>query len=273
MGLGLSPLAANSAAITHADPILFSIHLAEAPTGTGTITVLDAKGNQVEVYTSKNSNFSILSTKNYPLLLQYTTSEGNPMHISLGKQTTLPISGEINYLTLKNSLPKGFGLQVGAKSKIGTLQIDCAALVDIDSSATVGKLLQNNKSAQITAPGLKNSSTQKQPVSTGMKIMPRDPNQNALEVTFEFKDGEEGVLFAEDGDTLYKLSSKLKKIINVYNDAGDTVPYSIKWKRSNVKFGAGEKSRTFEFTIVPRDLVHYIETDGSVMIIVESAEE
>lgn len=118
-------------------------------------------------YPIKTANIKLTTHKDGDLLVCFTDSTGKARNVTVGKQTSLTLSGPMASLTLAKELNDGVAVTLGATAnvttmtvdtpnpvaingKVGTLKVTAAANITLAKGATVTKKDVTSKTAKIT---------------------------------------------------------------------------------------------------------------------------
>lgn len=242
-------------------------------------------------YPIKTANIKLTTHKDGDLLVCFTDSTGKARNVTVGKQTSIELSGPMASLTLAKELNDGVAVTLGATAnvttmtvgtpnpvaingKIGTLKVTAAADITMAKGATVTKKDITSKTAKITtsqnaAVSAVAKATPAIPANPATKTpaIPATPSANSNKGDYRVKI--DSIYWDEDEATLGDILDELNDNLEVYDYTTRTyLTGDAKWTTSNNRSVQDGKSYTFTFT--PDDK-SYAPVVGSVRIYLDSA--
>ena len=247
-------------------------------------------------YPIKTANIKLTTHKDGDLLVCFTDSTGKARNVTVGKQTSLTLSGPMASLTLAKELNDGVAVTLGATAnvttmtvdtpnpvaingKVGTLKVTAAANITLAKGATVTKKDVTSKTAKITtsantavtaAPTAAATTPAAKPAAT--KPAATKPAASSTASTGskgDYRVKIDSIYWDEDEATLGDVLDELNDNLEVYDYAARTyLAGDARWTTSNNRSVQSGKSYTFTFT--PDDK-SYAPVDGSVKIYLDVA--
>ena len=243
-------------------------------------------------YPIKTANIKLTTHKDGDLLVCFTDSTGKARNVTVGKQTSLTLSGPMASLTLAKELNDGVAVTLGATAnvttmtvdtpnpvaingKVGTLKVTAAANITLAKGATVTKKDVTSKTAKITTSA--NAAVTAAPTAAATKPAATKPAATKPAASSSASTGSKGdyrvkidsIYWDEDEATLGDVLDELNDNLEVYDYATRTyLAGDAKWTTSNNRSIQSGKSYTFTFT--PDDK-SYAPVDGSVKIYLDVA--
>lgn len=243
-------------------------------------------------YPIKTANIKLTTHKDGDLLVCFTDSTGKARNVTVGKQTSLTLSGPMASLTLAKELNDGVAVTLGATAnvttmtvdtpnpvaingKVGTLKVTAAANITLAKGATVTKKDVTSKTAKITTSA--NAAVTAAPTAAATKPAATKPAATKPAASSSASTGSKGdyrvkidsIYWDEDEATLGDVLDELNDNLEVYDYATRTyLAGDARWTTSNNRSVQSGKSYTFTFT--PDDK-SYAPVDGSVKIYLDVA--
>ena len=238
-------------------------------------------------YPIKTANIKLTTHKDGDLLVCFTDSTGKARNVTVGKQTSLTLSGPMASLTLAKELNDGVAVTLGATAnvttmtvdtpnpvaingKVGTLKVTAAANITLAKGATVTKKDVTSKTAKITTSA--NAAVTAAPTAAATKPAATKPAASSSASTGskgDYRVKIDSIYWDEDEATLGDVLDELNDNLEVYDYATRTyLAGDAKWTTSNNRSIQSGKSYTFTFT--PDDK-SYAPVDGSVKIYLDVA--
>ncbi|GKH47344.1 hypothetical protein CE91St45_19060 [Oscillospiraceae bacterium] len=248
-------------------------------------------------YPIKTANIKLTTHKDGDLLVCFTDSTGKARNVTVGKQTSLTLSGPMASLTLAKELNDGVAVTLGATAnvttmtvdtpnpvaingKVGTLKVTAAANITLAKGATVTKKDVTSKTAKITTSA--NAAVTAAPTAAATKPAATKPAATKPAATKpaasssastgskgDYRVKIDSIYWDEDEATLGDVLDELNDNLEVYDYATRTyLAGDAKWTTSNNRSVQSGKSYTFTFT--PDDK-SYAPVDGSVKIYLDVA--
>ncbi len=238
-------------------------------------------------YPIKTANIKLTTHKDGDLLVCFTDSTGKARNVTVGKQTSLTLSGPMASLTLAKELNDGVAVTLGATAnvttmtvdtpnpvaingKVGTLKVTAAANITLAKGATVTKKDVTSKTAKITTSA--NTAVTAAPTAAATKPAATKPAASSSASTGskgDYRVKIDSIYWDEDEATLGDVLDELNDNLEVYDYATRTyLAGDARWTTSNNRSVQSGKSYTFTFT--PDDK-SYAPVDGSVKIYLDVA--
>ena len=238
-------------------------------------------------YPIKTANIKLTTHKDGDLLVCFTDSTGKARNVTVGKQTSLTLSGPMASLTLAKELNDGVAVTLGATAnvttmtvdtpnpvaingKVGTLKVTAAANITLAKGATVTKKDVTSKTAKITTSA--NTAVTAAPTAAATKPAATKPTASSSASTGskgDYRVKIDSIYWDEDEATLGDVLDELNDNLEVYDYATRTyLAGDARWTTSNNRSVQSGKSYTFTFT--PDDK-SYAPVDGSVKIYLDVA--
>lgn len=273
-----------------------------ATAGTYSVTaqadkILFTRNGASASYPIKTANIKLTTHKDGDLLVCFTDSTGKARNVTVGKQTSLTLSGPMASLTLAKELNDGVAVTLGATAnvttmtvdtpnpvaingKVGTLKVTAAANITLAKGATVTKKDVTSKTAKITTSA--NAAVTAAPTAAATKpaatkpaatkpaaTKPAAPSSASTGSKGDYRVKIDSIYWDEDEATLGDVLDELNDNLEVYDYATRTyLAGDARWTTSNNRSVQDGKSYTFTFT--PDDK-SYAPVDGSVKIYLDSA--
>lgn len=241
-------------------------------------------------YPIKTANIKLTTHKDGDLLVCFTDSTGKARNITVGKQTSLTLSGPMASLTLAKELNDGVAVTLGAtgnvttmtvdtpnpvaiNGKVGTLKVTAAANITLAKGAAVTKKDVTSRTAKITTSA--NAAVTAAPTAAAAPATKPAATKPAASSTAstgtkgDYRVKINSIYWDEDEATLGDILDELNDNLEVYDYTTRTyLAGDAKWTTSNNRSVQDGKSYTFTFT--PDDK-SYASVDGSVKIYLDSA--
>ena len=238
-------------------------------------------------YPIKTANIKLTTHKDGDLLVCFTDSTGKARNVTVGKQTSMTLSGPMASLTLAKELNDGVAVTLGATAnvttmtvdtpnpvaingKVGTLKVTAAANITLAKGATVTKKDVTSKTAKITTSA--NTAVTAAPTAAATKPAATKPAASSSASTGskgDYRVKIDSIYWDEDEATLGDVLDELNDNLEVYDYATRTyLAGDARWTTSNNRSVQSGKSYTFTFT--PDDK-SYAPVDGSVKIYLDVA--
>lgn len=280
--------------------MVFALPVAsEAATGTfsvkvsGTNVMFIRGGKTTATYPMTSKDITLMTDTEDDFLVSFLGKSSKRTYVSLGSQTTLSISGDINALTLDEKLDDGIsvavpsgttiatmkvnnGSRVNIRGKIGTLTVSDAGDVTVASGGSITTAKLTSSKAYLTAStgssvktvetvskssvsgsGIGSvKTTGKNSSSGGGSGSSTDYNRDGIRLVIDPID-------ADDGDELDDLIYELNDCVVAEDKDGDAIRGEVEW----VSKGSTEvrDGGSYSFRFVP-DSSRYDEITGKVKV-------
>ena len=238
-------------------------------------------------YPIKTANIKLTTHKDGDLLVCFTDSTGKARNVTVGKQTSLTLSGPMASLTLAKELNDGVAVTLGATAnvttmtvdtpnpvaingKVGTLKVTAAANITLAKGATVTKKDVTSKTAKITTSA--NTAVTAAPTAAATKPAATKPAASSSASTGskgDYRVKIDSIYWDEDEATLGDVLDELNDNLEVYDYATRTyLAGDARWTTSNNR--SVQSGKSYPFTFTPDDK-SYAPVDGSVKIYLDVA--
>ena len=221
-----------------------------------TVTFIQ-NGYAASTFKAKDNNMTIMVDKSGDTLVCFTTSAGKYIGVTLGKQSSITVSGGLSQLTLDKSFTGTVEIASGASVSTASVNSAKAKLKVSGKATTVKAASKDSVTGSGTVGTLKvNGKTTSTNGSSGSSSGSSTLRYTAKAIT------------ASSGDTLGDLESKLRSAVKVTNTAGTGVDGSIEWVRDEDT--EVNKTGTYKFEFEP-DNDRYKTLRGSVKVSVSGS--
>lgn len=278
--------------------MVFSLPVASgAATGTfsvkvsGTNVLFIRGGKTTATYPMTSKDVTLLTDTEDDFLVSFLGKSSKRTYVSLGSQTTLSISGDMNVLTLDAKLdddisvaiPSGTTVssmkinnasRVNIRGKVGTLTVDDAGDVTVASGGSVTTATLNDSEAYLTASTGSSVKTvtavSKSSVSgSGIGSVKTSGSSGSDSDSNSTDYNDDGIrlvidsIDASSGDELDDLIYDLNDCVVAEDEDGDTVRGAVEW----VSRGSTEvrNGGSYSFRFVP-DSSRYDEITGKIKV-------